>query len=90
VTGIRVVGDLLAGAPPRDTVVLAGDVCYDRVMTERVLPFLDRARDAGCEVLLGDPGRPYLPTGRLDEVAVFDVPETEGPGLRRSTVWRFP
>jgi predicted nicotinamide N-methyase len=89
VTGIRVVGDLLGGGPPRDTVVLAGDVCYDREMTERVLPFLDRAREQGCDVLIGDPGRPYLPTDRLAAVAVFDVPETEGPGLRRSTVWRL-
>ena len=90
VSGIRVAGDLLAGEPPRDTVVLAGDVCYDREMTERVLPFLDRARARGCDVLLGDPGRPYLPTDRLEPVAVFDVPETEGPGVRRSTVWRLP
>jgi predicted nicotinamide N-methyase len=89
VTGIRVVGDLLGGGPPRDTVVLAGDVCYDREMTERVLPFLDRAREQGCDVLIGDPGRPYLPTDRLAAVAVFDVPETEGPGVRRSTVWRL-
>jgi predicted nicotinamide N-methyase len=90
VSGIRVVGDLLDGGPPSGTVVLAGDVCYDREMTERVLPFLGRARAAGCEVLLGDPGRPYLPTDRLQAVAVFDVPETEGPGVRRSTVWRLP
>jgi predicted nicotinamide N-methyase len=89
VTGIRVVGDLLGGEPPHDTVVLAGDVCYDREMTERVLPFLDRAREQGCDVLIGDPGRPYLPTDRLAAVAVFDVPETEGPGVRRSTVWRL-
>jgi predicted nicotinamide N-methyase len=89
VSGIQVVGDLLGGEPPRDTVVLAGDVCYDRVMTERVLPFLDAARERGCEVFVGDPGRPYLPTDRLAEVAVFDVPETEGPGVRRSTVWRL-
>jgi predicted nicotinamide N-methyase len=90
VPGIRVVGDLLDGEPPRDTVVLAGDVCYDRLMTERVLPFLDAARSRGCEVLLGDPGRPYLPTDRLVEVAALDVPETEGPGARRTRVWRLP
>ena len=86
---VRVVGDLLAGPLPDGIdVVLAGDVCYDRVMTERVLPFLDRARRAGADVLLGDPGRPYLPVERLTEVAVHDVPETEGDGVRRTTVWR--
>jgi predicted nicotinamide N-methyase len=88
---VRVVGDLLGGPlPPAVDVVLAGDVCYDRVMTERVLPFLDAAREAGAEVLLGDPGRPYLPVDRLAEVAVLEVPETEGDGVRRTTVWRLP
>lgn len=90
VSPIRVVGDVLSGPAPSDSVVLAGDVCYDREMTERVLPFLDAARAAGSEVLIGDPGRPYLPADRLRAVAVLEVPETEGPGLRRTTVWRLP
>jgi predicted nicotinamide N-methyase len=88
--GIRVVGDVLGGPLPDVSVVLAGDVCYDREMTERVLPFLERARTAGAEVLIGDPGRVYLPVDRLEAVAAYDVPETEGPGLRRATVWRLP
>ncbi|SHG32111.1 class I SAM-dependent methyltransferase [Geodermatophilus nigrescens] len=90
VTGISVTGDVLDREPPAVDVVLAGDVCYDREMTERVLPFLDRARARGCEVLVGDPGRPYLPHERLEPVLALDVPETEGPGLRRTTVWRLP
>ena len=87
---VRVVGDLLSGPPPVADVVLAGDVCYDREMTERVLPFLTAARAAGAEVLVGDPGRPYLPADRLERLAVHDVPETEGDGIRRTTVWRLP
>ena len=87
---VRVVGDLLGGAPPAADVVLAGDVCYDRAMTERVLPFLAAARAAGAEVLVGDPGRPYLPAERLEFVALYEVPETEGEGVRRTTVWRLP
>jgi predicted nicotinamide N-methyase len=87
---VRVVGDLLSGPPPVADVVLAGDVCYDREMTERVLPFLTAARAAGAEVLVGDPGRPYLPADRLERLAVHDVPETEGEGIRRTTVWRLP
>ena len=89
-SGISVTGDVLDREPPPVDVVLAGDVCYDREMTERVLPFLDRARARGCEVLVGDPGRPYLPHERLEPVAAYDVPETEGPGMRRTTVWRLP
>jgi predicted nicotinamide N-methyase len=87
---IAVVGDVLDDGPPDADVVLAGDVCYDRAMTERVLPFLDAARTHGAEVLIGDPGRPYLPQGRLIPVARFDVADTEGPQVRRTTVWRFP
>ncbi|MCV2487885.1 50S ribosomal protein L11 methyltransferase [Geodermatophilus sp. YIM 151500] len=87
---IRVVGDVLGDEPPDVDVVLAGDVCYDRGMTERVWPFLTAARARGSEVLVGDPGRPYLPQDRLVAVGAYDVPETEGPGTRRTTVWRVP
>jgi predicted nicotinamide N-methyase len=88
---IEVVGDVLDMAPdPAVDVVLAGDVCYDRAMTERVLPFLGQAWLGGAAVYLGDPGRPYVPRDGLVEVAAYDVPETEGPRLRRTTVWRLP
>lgn len=92
---IAVVGDVLGEEPPAVDVVLAGDVCYDREMSDRVLPWLLAARARGAEVYLGDPGRPYVPTDRLTAVARLDVPDTEGsPGpptqIRRTTVWRLP
>jgi predicted nicotinamide N-methyase len=87
---IRVMGDVLGGRPPDVDVVLAGDVCYDRLMSERVLPYLVSARARGAEVLLGDPGRPYVPKDRLTALAIVDVPDTEGPQVRRTTVWRLP
>ena len=92
---IRVVGDVLGGRPPDVDVVLAGDVCYDRLMSERVLPYLASARAQGAEVLLGDPGRPYVPKDRLTALATVDVPDTEpSPNpptpVRRTTVWRLP
>jgi predicted nicotinamide N-methyase len=90
VPGVEVTGDVLGGDPPDVEVVLAGDVCYDREMAGRVLPFLERARARGCEVLIGDPGRPHLPRQGLIAVAGYDIPETEGPGVRRTTVWRLP
>ena len=91
VASIAVTGDLLDDDPdPALDVVLAGDVCYDRAMTERVLPFLGQAWLGGAAVLLGDPGRPYLPRDGLVAVAHFDVPDTEGAQVRRTTVWRLP
>jgi len=88
---VEVTGDLLDGEPDASIdVVLAGDVCYDREMTARVLPYLGKAWLGGAAVYLGDPGRPYVPREGLVEVATFDVPDTEGPQVRRTTVWRLP
>ena len=72
-------------------VVLAGDVCYERGLAERLLAFLQRAASNGAEVLLADPGRTYLPREHLDEVAGYDVPTTlalEGVEMKRTTIWR--
>ncbi|WP_217640834.1 class I SAM-dependent methyltransferase [Blastococcus tunisiensis] len=95
VAPIGLLGDVLGEEPPAVDVVLAGDVCYDRLMSERVLPWLETARARGADVYLGDPGRPYVPTDRLEQVAAFDVPDTESAPdlpvrLRRTTVWRLP
>jgi predicted nicotinamide N-methyase len=88
---VDVTGDLLDGEPDDGIgVVLAGDVCYDREMSERVLPFLAKAWLGGAAVYLGDPGRPYVPKEGLVEEATFDVPDTEGLQVRRTTVWRLP
>jgi predicted nicotinamide N-methyase len=90
VTGIETVGDVLADELPDVGVLLAGDVCYDREMTGRVLPFLGRAWLAGARVFLGDPGRAYVPKEGLLEQAVYDVPDADGGPVRRTTVWRLP
>jgi predicted nicotinamide N-methyase len=60
-----------AGVPD---VVLAGDVCYDAAMTSLFLPWLAGRSAAGACVLLGDPGRAYLPKEGLEEIARFRVP----------------
>ncbi len=85
-----VTGDLLDGDTDAD-VVLAGDVCYERELSNRMLAFLVRARVRGAEVLLGDPGRTYLPREHLERVATFDVPTTlelEGQQTKLTTIWR--
>jgi predicted nicotinamide N-methyase len=93
VDGITVAGDVLDDEPPADAVVLAGDVCYDREMTARVLPWLFRAWTRGSVVLLGDPGRAYAPEG-ITEVAAYEVPDTEGGAgaglVRRTAVLSLP
>src|SRR6185437_8561547 len=54
--------DVLGDEPPDVDVVLAGDCWYDATLAERVLPWLRRADERGIRVLIGDPGRRYLPT----------------------------
>ena len=86
-----VVGDVLGEVPdPGVEVVLAGDVCYQREMAQRVLPYLGRAWLAGAAVFLGDPGRPYVPRDGLVSVAEYEISDVEGPPARRTTVWRLP
>ena len=68
--------DVLGDDPPDADVILAGDCWYDAGLAERVLPWLRRARDRGIEVLVGDPGRRYLPSEALAELATYDVRTT--------------
>lgn len=72
VTGHR--GDLLDSDGTDVDVVLAGDVFYSRAMADRVVRFLDRVLARGGQVLIGDPGRAYLPRERLKVVHTYDVP----------------
>jgi predicted nicotinamide N-methyase len=77
--GCRVNGmrrDVLDEEPPDVDVILAGDCWYDAGLAERVLPWLLRARAHGIAVLVGDPGRRYLPTHELVELASYDVRTT--------------
>jgi predicted nicotinamide N-methyase len=82
-----VAGDLLAAEPPAVDVVLLGDVCYEQEMTRRVLGWLVRSQ---ARVLLGDPGRSYLPQQGLVTLASYDIPTTrelEGVELKRVRVF---
>jgi predicted nicotinamide N-methyase len=91
--GIRlrlVEGDLLQ-TDRRYAVILAGDVCYSRDMSGRVLAFLRRAASHGSLVLVGDPGRAYLPSAGLTAAASYDIPVAEAlesVPIRHTTVWR--
>lgn len=83
--------DLLDGPPPGVDLICAGDVCYEKPMTERVLAWLAQARAAGVRVLIGDPGRSYFPKdGRLTLLAEYAVPtsrELEDQEVKRTRVW---
>ena len=72
-------------------VVMAGDVCYEKEMSQRVFTWLQSLAKRGALVLMGDPGRNYLPGSHLHELAVYDVQTTrelEDRDVRRTKVWR--
>ena len=70
------IGDPLDGDPPDDEVILAGDVCYEADLAGRAMTWLRRAAEGGATVLIGDPGRRYLPATGLVEVARYEVRTT--------------
>ena len=84
-----VLGDELAGDAAGAEVVLAGDVFYSKPMTDRVVPFLARAHARGALVLVGDPGRAYVPESGFTTMAQYDVPVSkalEDADLKRTAV----
>ena len=82
----------IIGSAPRWDVILAGDMCYERPLAERLTAWLAACAAAGALVLLGDPGRAYLPRAGLVEVARYTVPtplELEDRASRETIVWRL-
>ncbi|MEO3930730.1 50S ribosomal protein L11 methyltransferase [Micromonosporaceae bacterium B7E4] len=85
-------GDILDADAGGAQVVLAGDVFYSQAMANRVLRFLIRAARAGARVLVGDPERAYLPRGRFQPLAGYDIPVTvalESVRVKHSRVWEL-
>ena len=81
-----------APAEPRYDVILVGDLFYERDTAARALAFLDRHAAIGTRVLIGDPGRTYLPKQRLTRLAEYSVPvtrELEDMEIKRTTVWEL-
>jgi predicted nicotinamide N-methyase len=83
--------DLLRGASNAQwDAVLAGDIFYERDTAELALAFLARQARGGAKVLIGDPGRSYLPKDKLTQLAEYRVPvtrELEDAEIKRTSVW---
>jgi predicted nicotinamide N-methyase len=81
-----------APAEHRYDVILAGDLFYEQTTAARALAFLDRHATRGAAVLIGDPGRAYLPKERLVKLCEYAVPVTrdlEDYEIKRTAVWTF-
>lgn len=87
-----VLDDLVGRDDGRWDVVLAGDVFYERPMAERVEPWLRRLAARGTLVLLGDPGRSYLPRNGLERLIAYSVKtslDLEDTDVRNTVVWQL-
>jgi predicted nicotinamide N-methyase len=85
-------GDPTLGDPPSGLdLVAVGDLFYAAALARRVTAFLDRCVAAGADVLVGDPGRAFLPRDRLEPVAEYAVPDfgDGGAALKPSTVFSY-
>ena len=74
----------------RCEVVLAGDVAYERPFAERAFALLRALADRGVTVLVGDPGRAYLPSGfaALEAYSIPTPATLESSEVTRTTVYR--
>ncbi len=83
--------DLIGTAAGAWDVVLVGDMCYEQPLATRLTSWLRVLARAGVIVLLGDPGRSYVPTSGLVALARYTVAtslELEDRESRDGVVWR--
>ncbi len=84
--------DDLIGRDEGWEVICAGDVCYERAMADSVVAWLSTLQARGATILIGDPGRSYLPKDRLEALATYQVPVTrslEDAEIKQSSVWQL-
>lgn len=92
---VEFIGEDLLDAPPPAwaEVILAGDICYEKPLAERVMAWLAAAKAEGAAVLIGDPGRSYFPREGLIKLAEYQVPTTrelEDQEVKKTAVWSLP
>jgi predicted nicotinamide N-methyase len=65
---------------------------YEQTTAQRAVAFLERHAEVGAQVLIGDPGRTYLPRERLVQRAEYRIPvsrELEDAEIKRTAVWEL-
>jgi len=82
----------IIGSNLRWHTVLAGDMCYERSLAERLTLWLRQLAAEGARVLVGDPGRNYFPAGGMMRLASYTVPtsrDLEDRETRETSVYRL-
>ena len=89
---IEPLGHDIIGTNARWDTVLAGDMCYERPLAERLLPWLRILAKEGVHVLIADPGRNYFPKAGVIKLATYSVPtslELEDREVRETSVYEL-
>jgi predicted nicotinamide N-methyase len=79
----------IIGSREQFGVILVGDMCYERPLSERLMAWL---KISAAEIVLGDPGRSYFPKEGLTKLAHYSVATTrelEDREIRETGVWRL-
>jgi predicted nicotinamide N-methyase len=84
--------DVIGRATAAWQTILVGDLCYERLLAARLTEWLRALARNGTTILLGDPGRTYLPKSGLRAIARYTVPtplDLEDRTTREGVVWRL-
>jgi predicted nicotinamide N-methyase len=89
---MSVTDENLIGNPGDWDVILVGDMCYEQPLAGEIESWLRTRSNNGAHVLIGDPGRTYLPKDRLEKLvsyAVMTARSLEDTDVRNTSVWQF-
>ncbi len=73
-------------------IILVGDLFYEKGVASKCYAWLLAAQAQGSDVLIGDPGRSYLPKDKLVQVVNYSVPvsrDLEDMEIKKTSVWRL-
>ena len=85
-----VCADIIGTPVAPGSLLIAGDVCYEKPFSSRLIPWLSNLAQRGVTVLLADPDRAYRPRDGITPLADYAVPTTrdlEDRDVRETTVW---
>jgi len=84
--------NLLGTPPPEADIIVAGDICYEKAMSEAMLTYFRRAAAQDMEIYIGDPHRSYFPASGLERVADYDIStnaDIEDAAVKSASVWKL-
>ncbi|MEQ9519880.1 MAG: methyltransferase [Parvibaculum sp.] len=89
---VTAITDNLIGTTGDWDCVFVGDMCYEQPLASEIENWLRDLSARGASVLIGDPGRTYLPKAVLEKLTAYAVKTSralEDTDVRSTSVWQF-